>query len=118
MRYAIVNAANQTVGLVEWDGATPFDPGPGLRLVPADQASPYRPDLAQIRVRDIFNRLPDAKRQTIWQTAIQTPALFDQLQLLVSGDYVDRADPRLTSGFATLVAAGLLTQADVDAAFA
>jgi hypothetical protein len=31
-RYAVINKAGQIENLIEWDGVTQFDPGPGLTL--------------------------------------------------------------------------------------
>ena len=31
-RYAVLNADNIVVNVIEWDGVTPYDPGEGLTL--------------------------------------------------------------------------------------
>ena len=33
-RYSVEDAQGKVVNVIEWDGVTPFNPGPGLTLVP------------------------------------------------------------------------------------
>lgn len=35
MRHAVLSETNVVVNLVMWDGVSPYNPGDGLRLVPA-----------------------------------------------------------------------------------
>lgn len=35
--YAVLNSENIVVNLIVWDGRTPYDPGPGMRIVVAGQ---------------------------------------------------------------------------------
>jgi hypothetical protein len=125
MRYAVVNSDGLTVNTIVWDGVAPFDPGPGCSLVPEDQATPIHPPAptASLRVRDVLNRLPPSKCVDILKAADATAASGDYqlrylLLLLNAGDYLDRDDERMLGAFQSLVASGLLTQSEVDAALA
>lgn len=40
MRYALINAAGETVGVILWDGASSYTPPPGCRLVLERDAPP------------------------------------------------------------------------------
>lgn len=117
--YAIVDAAGVTLTVAEWDGVTPFDPGPGLSLVPAADAPPMpAPPPAELRGIDVFLRLGFAKVAGMYAAAQQSPEIAALLGWMTAARYLDRSDPLLAMGCQALVDAGVLTADDVTTALA
>jgi hypothetical protein len=77
-RYALVNAAGETVNVILWDGKTPYTPPEGLEVVPEGKAGAYAPvgdPSAHAPSPDSFSRLTDDERAAVIEALVSMGAI-------------------------------------------
>lgn len=67
---------------------------------------------------DFLDRFPESTQLAVVAAAQQSPVIRLWYDRLIANGSVDLDSPRLRAGLQTMLAAGLLTQAEIDAALA